>query len=112
MPTLLLLCLLISVVFLIRLLLEMPKGIGSKSVEITDELKDITSILDDVADLLASALDAVANSPITQTASSPMEAILSGLISSVMTPKSHGNPQTQDRPIQEIDITPQVETEN
>ena len=111
MPTLLLLCLLISAVFLIRLLLEMPKGIGSKSVEITDELKDITTILDDIADLFNDALNAVANSPITQTASSPMESILSGLISSVMAPKSHGNPQTQDRPIQEIDITPQVETE-
>ena len=111
MPTLLLLCLLISVVFLIRLLLEMPNSMDSKTDVIHADLNDITTILDDIADLFNDALGAVANSPIAQTPSSPMESILSGLISSVMAPKSHGNPQTQDRPIQEIDITPQVETE-
>ena len=112
MPTLLLLSLLISVVFLIRLLLQMPDSMDNKTDVITGELKDIATILDDIADLFNDALGAVANSPIAQTPSSPMESILSGLISSVMTPKTHGNPQTQDRPIQEIDITPQVETEN
>ena len=76
------------------------------------ELKEITTILDDIADLFNGALDLVNNSPIAQTPSSPMESILSGLISSVMATKSHGNPQTENRPIQEIDITPQVETEN
>ena len=111
-PSFLLLCLLISVVFLIRLLLEMPNSMDSKTDVIHTELKDISTILDDIADLFNDALGAVANSPIAQTPSSPMESILSGLISSVMTPKTHGNPQTQDRPIQEIDITPQVETEN
>ena len=109
-PTLLLICLLISAVFLIHLLLEMPKGIGSKSVEITDELKDITSILDDIADLFNDALNAVANSPIAQTSNSPMESILNGIISSVMTPKPHGE-TTQDRPIQEI-LTTQDETQD
>ena len=111
-PTLLLLCLLISAVFLIRLLLEMPDSMDSKTDVIHTELKDISITLEDIADLFNDALNAVANSPITQTASTPMESILSGLISSVMTPKTHGNPQTQDRPIQEIDISPQVETEN
>ena len=110
-PTLLLLCLLISAVFLIRLLLEMPKDIGSKSVEITDELKDITTILDDIADLFNDALGAVANSPIAQTPSSPMESILSGLISSVMSPKTHGSQEQTDRQIHEINETP-LETEN
>ena len=112
MPTLLLICLLISALFLIRLLLEMPKDMGSKSVEITDELKDITGILDDIADLFNDALGAVANSPITQTASSPMESILSGLISSVIAPKSHG--PTQEPPEREIHEVnpPTLETEN
>ena len=110
-PTLILLCLLISAVFLIRLLLEMPKDIGSKSVEITDELKDITTILDDIADLFNDALGAVANSPIAQTPSSPMESILSGLISSVMSPKTHGSEEQTDRQIHEINETP-LETEN
>jgi len=89
----------------------MPDSMDSKTDVIHTELKEISTILDDIADLFNDALSAVANSPITQTASSPMESILSGLISSVMATKSHGNPQTQDRPIQEIDITPQVETE-
>jgi len=85
----------------------MPKGIGSKSVEITDELKDITTILDDIADLFNDALGAVANSPIAQTPSSPMESILNGLISSVMTPKSHGSTQEpQIGEVHEINPTP------
>ena len=110
-PTLLLLCLLISVVFLIRLLLQMPDSMDNKTDVITGELKDISTILDDIADLFNDALNAVANSPITQTASSPMESILSGLISSVMAPKNHGDPQTEIRTIQTTDITPQVEAE-
>jgi len=79
---------------------------------LSGELKDITSILDDIADLFNDALSTINNSPIAQTASSPMEAILSGLISSVMTPKNHGNTQEPQRTIQEIDIPPQVESEN
>jgi hypothetical protein len=112
MPTLLLLCLLISVVFLIRLLLEMPNSMDSKTDVIHTELKDIATILDDIADLFNDALGAVANSPIAQTPSSPMESILSGLISSVMAPKTHGNTQEpQVGPIFEINET-QVEAQN
>ena len=111
-PTLLLLCLLISAVFLIRLLLEMPDSMDSKTDVIHAELKDISTILDDIADLFSNALDAVANSPITQTASSPMESILSGLISSIMTPKSHGSTQEpQIGEVHEIHPTP-LQTEN
>ena len=111
-PTLLLLSLLISVVFLIRLLLEMPNSMDSKTDVIHTELKDIATILDDIADLFNDALGAVANSPIAQTPSSPMESILSGLISSVMTPKTHGDPQTEIRTIQATDNPPPLQTEN
>jgi len=110
MPTLLLLSLLISVVFLIRLILQMPESIDSKTDVIGSELKDITGILDELCDMANDALNAVANSPITQTASSPMESILNGLISSVMTPKSHGIPQENQWPIQEINENPPEET--
>jgi len=112
MPTLLLICLLISAVFLIRLLLQMPESMDNKTDVIHADLNDITGILDDIADLFNDALNAVANSPITQTASSPMESILSGLISSVMTPKSHGSTQEpQIGEIHEINPTP-LQTED
>jgi len=113
MPTLLLLCLLLSAVFLIRLLLQMPESMDNKTDTITTELKDITGILDDIADLFNDALGAINNSPIAQTPNSPMEAILSGLISSVMTPKTHGSTQEpQIGEVYEIHPTPQNETEN
>jgi hypothetical protein len=90
----------------------MPESMDNKTDTITGELKDITTILDDIADLFSNALDAVANSPITQTASSPMESILSGLISSIMTPKSHGSTQEpQIGEVHEIHPTP-LQTEN
>ena len=111
-PTLLLLCLLISAVFLIRLILEMPEGLDSKTDMITTELKDISVCLNDMADMINDALGAINNSPIAQTPSSPMESILSGLISSVMSPKLHGNTQESEiRPLHEI-LPTQVETED
>jgi predicted PurR-regulated permease PerM len=111
-PTLLLLCLLISVVFLIRLFLQMPDSLDSKTDYLTTELKDISITLNDIADLFNDALGAINNSPIAQTPSSPMESILSGLISSIMTPKSHGSTQEpQIGALYEIDPTP-LQTEN
>jgi len=111
-PTLLLLCLLISAVFLIRLFLQMPDSLDSKTDYLTTELKDISITLNDIADLFNDALGAINNSPIAQTPSSPMESILSGLISSVMSPKSHGSTQEpQIGEVYEINPTP-LETED
>jgi hypothetical protein len=109
-PSFFLLCLVLSVVFLIRLLLEMPDSMDSKTDYLTTELKDISITLNDIADLFNDALGAINNSPIAQTPSSPMESILSGLISSVMSPKNHGNTQEpQVGPIYEFNETRQVE---
>ena len=90
----------------------MPDSMDSKTDVIHTELKDISTILDDIADLFNDALNAVANSPITQTASSPMESILSGLISSVMSPNSHGS--TQEPQIGEVHeiYPPTLQTED
>ena len=99
-PSFFLLCLVLSVVFLIRLLLEMPESIDEKTDYLTTELKDISVTLNDIADLFNDALGAINNSPVAQTPSSPMEAILSGLISSVMSPNSHGS--TQEPEIGEV----------
>ena len=90
----------------------MPDSLDSKTDYLTTELKDISITLNDIADLFNDALGAINNSPIAQTPSSPMESILSGLISSVMSPKTHGPTQEpQEREIYEINET-QVETEN
>jgi hypothetical protein len=111
-PSFFLLCLVLSAVFLIRLLLEMPKSMDSKTDYLTTELKDISITLNDIADLFNDALGAINNSPVAQTPSSPMEAILSGLISSVITPKSHGSTQEpEEREIYEV-IPPTQQTEN
>jgi hypothetical protein len=77
---------------------------------LSTELKDITSILDDIADLFNDAIGIVNNSPLAQTPSSPMESILSGLISTVMSPKIDGTQQA--RAIQEIHPKENSETEN
>ena len=90
----------------------MPESIGSKSEVITTELKDISITLNDIADLFNDALGAINNSPIAQTPSSPMESILSGLISSVIAPKTHGSTkEPQDGQVYEI-IPPSLQTEN
>jgi len=111
-PPFFLLCLLMAVIFLIRLLLEMPESLDSKTEYLTTELKDISVTLNDIADLFNDALGAINNSPIAQTPSSPMESILSGLISSVMSPKTHGS--TQEPQIGEIYEVhpPPLQTEN
>jgi len=84
----------------------------SQTEAITDKITGMTEVLDDIADLLNEAMDAVGNSAIAQTPSSPMEAILSGLISSITAPKNHGRTQEpQEREIHDIDPTPQEQTE-
>ena len=62
----------------------MEKSMRSKIEElppqteaITDKITGMTEVLDDIAELLNEAMNAVGNSPIAQTPSSPVEAILS-----------------------------------
>ncbi|MDC0341437.1 hypothetical protein OAM96_05740 [Candidatus Poseidoniaceae archaeon] len=97
---------------LIKKCSKLTNELEPSAQSLSGELKDITSILDDIADLFNDALSTINNSPIAQTASSPMESILSGLISSVMTPKNHGN--TQEPQIGEVHeiYPPTLQTEN
>ena len=83
----------------------------SQTEAITDKITGMTEVLDDIADLLNEAMDAVGNSAIAQTPSSPMEAILSGLISSITAPKNHG-PQPKEWEVLPNDSPPTHETEN
>ena len=119
MDSMLLLLIAFSVLFLVighALLIKkcskLTDELEPSAQSLSTELKDITTILDDIADLFNDAIGIANNSPLAQTPSSPMESILSGLISSVMAPKTHGNTQEpQVGPIYEINETP-LETEN
>jgi hypothetical protein len=95
-----LVALLVFLIYLEKTMRTKIEDMPSPTGEIENKITGMTEVLDDIADLFNDALGAVANSPITQTASTPMESILSGLISSVMTPKSHGS--TQEPQIGEI----------
>ena len=98
---------------LIKKCTKLTDELEPSAQNLSTELKDITSILDDIADLFNGALEIVGNSPITQTPSSPMESILSGLISSVMSPKSHGSTkEPQEREIHEIHSPTLTQTED
>ena len=98
---------------LIKKCTKLTDGLEPSAQSLSTELKDITGILDDIADLFNDAISIVNNSPIAQTPSSPMEAILSGLISTVMTPKEHGSTQEpENRQIHEINPKEKSETEN
>jgi hypothetical protein len=77
---------------------------------ITDKITRMTEVLDDIADLLNEALHAVGSSPLAQTPSSPVEAILNAFIGNMTSKANHG-PQENQRTIHEIDPTPQEQTE-
>jgi hypothetical protein len=108
--SMLLLLIAFSILFLIFKGSKLTAELEPSSQSLSSELKDITSILDDIADLFNDVIGIANNSPLAQTPSSPMESILSGLISSVMTPKNDGTQQA--RAIQEIHPKENSETEN
>ena len=79
---------------------------------ITDKITRMTEVLDDIADLLNEALHAVGSSPLAQTPSSPVEAILNAFIGNMTSKANHGRTQEpQEREIHDIDPTPQEQTE-
>ena len=78
---------------------------------LSTELKDITSILDEMCDMANGALQFVGNSPLAHPPSNPIESILTSLISNMATPKQHGSQESQNREIYEV-IPPKNETEN
>ena len=82
-----------------------------KTEAVTIQIERMTEVLDDIANLLNEGLHAIAGSSTTQTASNPMEMILSTLMSSMTSKANHG-PTTQERTIHEIDPTPTLETED
>ena len=83
----------------------------TESGHISEKVAGATDVLDDIANLLNEGLGALANSGLPQTASSPMEALLSGFISRMTMPQNDG-PQQEEWTIRQNDSPPTLETEN
>lgn len=78
----------------------------------TDDIQNISTLLDEIADILNGAVEGLLSSPIIKpTPSNPMESILTSLISGMIQPKQHGTQEPQDREIHEIH-PPTLQTEN
>jgi hypothetical protein len=109
--TLALVGLLVSTYFLTVGCRKISEGIPTESEAISSKVASATEVLDDIANLLNEGLGALSNSLPTQTATSPVEMILSGLISRMTSPSEHG-PQPEEWQIRKDDSPPTIETEN
>ena len=109
--TLALVGLLVSTYFLTIGCRNISESMPLESGHISGKVSAMTEVLDDIADLLNEALQSIGGAGHAQTPSSPMEAILSGLIGSMTSKANHG-PTTQERTIHEIDPTTLEETTN
>ena len=108
--TLLLVGLLVSTYYLTVGCRNISASLPAESGQISDKVASCTEVLDDIADLLNEGLAGLSTAGGTQTPSSPMEAILGGLISSMTNKANHG-PLTE-RTIQTTDISPTLSEEN
>jgi hypothetical protein len=94
--TLALVGLLVSTYFLTVGCRKISESMPVESGQISDRVAGATEVLDDIADLLNEALAGLSGPTNAQTPSSPMESILSGLISSMIKPPNHATPQPQE----------------
>ena len=94
--TLALVGLLVSTYYLTVGCRQISESIPGESGNITEKVASATEVLDDIADLLNEALAGLSMPSNAQTPSSPMDAILSGLISSITKPANHANPQQEE----------------
>jgi hypothetical protein len=78
----------------------------------SEKISGMTEVLDDIANLLNEAVQSISGMGVTQTASSPVEMILSSLMSRMTSPSEHGNTLTQEWQVRKDDSPPTLETEN
>ena len=78
----------------------------------SEKISGMTDVLDDIANLLNEAVQSIGGMGVTQTASSPVEMILSSLMSRMTSPSEHGNTLTQEWQVRKDDSPPTLETEN
>jgi len=93
--TLALVGLLVSTYYLTVGCRRIGDSLPTESGQISDKVAGATEVLDDIADLLNEALQSLSGGGSTQTPSSPMEAILSGFITSMTSKANHGT-QSQE----------------
>ena len=101
--TLALVGLLVSTYFLTVGCRKISESMPLESGQISDKVAGATEVLDDIADLLNEALAGLSGPTNAQTPSSPMDAILGGLISSMIKPPNHATPQSQEWEVLEAD---------
>ena len=106
-----LLALLVFAVYVEKTTRSKLEELPEKTEAVTYQIERMTEVLDDIANLLNEGLHAIAGGSTTQTASNPMEMILSTLMSSMTSKTNHG-PQENQRTIHEINPTPTLETED
>lgn len=110
--TLALVGLLVSTYYLTVGCRKISEGIPEESEAISSKVASATEVLDDIANLLNEALVSLSSTPLAQTASSPVEMILSTLMGSMTSKAEHG-PQPKEWTIRQDDSTPPtLETEN
>jgi hypothetical protein len=102
--TLALVGLLVSTYYLTVGCRKISEGIPEESEAISSKVALATEVLDDIANLLNEALASLSSAPIAQTASSPVEMILSSLMTRMTSPPEHG-PQPEEWEILENDST-------
>ena len=105
--TLALVGLLVSTYYLTIGCRQIGASLPAESGNISEKVASATEVLDDIADLLNEALAGLPLASNPQTPSSPMEAILSGFITSMTKPPNHANPQPQEWEILQPEDTPQ-----
>jgi len=111
--TLALVGLLVSTYYLTVGCRNISESMPQESTNITNKVAGVTEVLDDIADLLNAGPQSVTGNSITQTASSPMQTILSAFLSSASTPKEHGDTtQPQEWEVLNPETNPQDETFN
>lgn len=82
--------------FLIRGCFKINENIPNSADCITEKIESVRGVLDEVADLLNEMLDGTPKNAITQTPSSPMEALLTAFLNRTPMAQNHGDPQEQE----------------
>jgi hypothetical protein len=106
-----LLMLIVTHAFLVKGCYELHRIIPKSSNDVASEASRITDILDEVADLIHSALENISPSTGHSPAPSIQETLLTGLISKFTMPQEHG-PFTEIRQVHEDNPPKTLETEN
>jgi len=113
---LILLCLLLLIVthaFLVKGCFKLHMIIPESSSNVASEASRITEVLDDVADMIHSALESIPQSPSSSPVASIPEMLLTGLISKMNMGEEHGSTQKPfNGSLHEVHPTPTLETED